>query len=102
MELLEYIAGWELDYIISRGMPVTKMLLTKALDMDEKTYKKEIAKLKKEGLIRSVRFNAYADDEEIGGLIIRGWELTEKARNIDVVKRIEKKIEERIKQVFGV
>ena len=43
----------------------------------------------------------YDFDEDGSGLIIRGWELTEKARNLDMVKRIEKEIEERIEQVFG-
>jgi len=43
----------------------------------------------------------YDFDEDGPGLIIRGWKLTEKARNLDMVKRIEKEIEERIEQVFG-
>ena len=80
-------------------MPAIKNLITKQLKMDDKTYRKEIAKLKKEGLIRSTMVFDY--DEDGSGLIIRGWELTEKARNLDMVKRIEKEIEERIEQVFG-
>ena len=99
MELLECIASWELDYIRSFGMPATRELITKQLGMDGKTYRKEIAKLKKEGLIRSDM--VYDFDEDGSGLIIRGWELTEKARNLESVKRIEKEIEERIEQVFG-
>ncbi|WP_423983905.1 hypothetical protein [Granulicatella adiacens] len=99
MELLECIASWELDYMRSFGMPAIKNLITKQLKMDDKTYRKEITKLKKEGLIRSTMVFDYDEDE--GGLIIRGWELTEKARNLEMVKRIEEEIEERIKQVFG-
>lgn len=99
MELLECIASWKLDYMRSFGMPAIKNLITKQLKMDDKTYRKEIAKLKKEGLIRSTMVFDYDEDE--GGLIIRGWELTEKARNLEMVKRIEEEIEERIKQVFG-
>lgn len=99
MELLECIANWELDYMRSFGMPVTKMLITKQLGIDGKTYRKEIAKLKKEGLISSTMVYVY--DEDGPGLIIRGWELTEKARNLEMVKRIEKEIEERIEQCFG-
>ena len=99
MGLLECIASWEFDYMRSFGMPAIKNLITKQLEMDEKTYRKEIAKLKKEGLIRSTMVYDY--DEDDGGLIIRGWELTEKARNLEIVKRIEKEIEERIERVFG-
>lgn len=99
MELLEFIANWELDYIVSAGMPATKMLITKRLGMDGKTYRKEIAKLKKEGLIRSCM--VYICEEDGGGLIIRGWELTEKARELEMAKRIEKEIEERIERFFG-
>lgn len=98
-ELLECIASWELDYIVSCGMPATRMLITERLGMDGKTYRKEIAKLKKDGLIRSD--SVYIYDEDGDGLIVRGWELTEKARNLEIVKRIEKEIEERIEQVFG-
>ena len=29
MELLEFIADWNLDYIVSGGMPATRMLITK-------------------------------------------------------------------------
>lgn len=99
MELLECIADWELDYMRSFGMPATKMLITKQLGIDGKTYRKEIAKLKKEGLIRSDMVYVY--DEDWHGLIIRGWELTEKARELETVKRIEKEIEKRIERVFG-
>ena len=77
------------------------MLITKKLGMDGKTYRKEIAKLKKEGLIKATRFNIGNYFEEGSGLDIVGWELTEKARNLEMVKRIEKEIEERIKQCFG-
>lgn len=98
-ELLECIASWELDYIVSCGMPATRMLITERLGMDGKTYRKEIAKLKKDGLIRSD--SVYIYDEDGDGLIVRGWELTEKTRNLEIVKRIEKEIEERIEQVFG-
>lgn len=100
-ELLEFIADWELDYIVSGGMPVTRMLITERLGMDGKTYRKEIGKLKKEGLIKATRFNISNYFEEGSGLAIVGWELTEKARNLEMVKQIEKEIEERIKQVFG-
>lgn len=99
MELLGCIASWELDYMRSFGMPAIKNLITKQLKMDDKTYRKEIAKLKKEGLIRSTMVFDYDEDE--GGLIIRGWELTEKACNLEMIKRIEKEIEERIEQCFG-
>ena len=99
MELLECIAKWKLDYMRSGGMPATKMLITKQLGMDGKTYRKEIAKLKKEGLIRSDM--VYDFDEDGSGLIIRGWELTEKARNLEIVKRIGNEIEERIERFFG-
>ena len=99
MELLECIANWELDYMRSFGMPATRELITKQLGTDGKTYRKEIAKLKKEGLIRSTMVYDY--DEDGPGLIIRGWELTEKARNLEMVKRIEKEIEERIEKYFG-
>lgn len=100
MELLDYIAGWELDYIISRGMPATKMLITTVLEMDDKTYRKEINKLKKKGLIKATRANLYSWWEESTGLPVCGWELTEKARELESVKRIEKEIEERIERVF--
>ena len=98
MELLECIASWELDYLRSCGMPATRELITRQLGMDGKTYRKEIAKLKKEGLIRS--YMVYDFYEDGPGLIIRGWELTEKARNLEIVKRIEKEIEEGIEQFF--
>lgn len=99
MELLECIANWELDYMRAFGMPATRELITRQLEIDGKTYRKEIAKLKKEGLISSTMVYDY--DEDGPGLIIRGWELTEKARNLEIVKRIEKEIEERIERVFG-
>lgn len=101
MELLEFIANWNLDYVRSGGMPATKMLITEKLGMDGKTYRKEIAKLKKAGLIRPVR--VYFSDwyEEGVGLNVRGWELTEKARESVLIKRIRKEIEERMEQVFG-
>ena len=101
MELLEFIASWDLDYIVSGGMPATRMLITERLGMDGKTYRKEIGKLKKEGLIKVTRFNIGNYFEEGSGLDIVGWELTEKARELESVKRIEKEIEERIEQVFG-
>lgn len=99
MELLECIANWKLDYMISFGIPATRELITRQLEIDDKTYRKEIAKLKKEGLISSTM--VYDCDEDGTCLIIRGWELTEKARELDIVKRIEKEIEERIERVFG-
>lgn len=98
-ELLECIASWELDYIRSCGMPATRKLITKQLGMDGKTYRKGIAKLKKEGLIRSDM--VYDFDEDGSGLIIRGWELTEKARNLEMVKRIEKEVEDRVNFFMG-
>lgn len=98
-ELLECIASWELDYIVSGGMPATRKAITEQLGTDGKTYRKEIAKLKKEGLIRSCMVYICNEDECV--LIVSGWELTEKARNLEIVKRIEKEIEERIEQVFG-
>lgn len=101
MELLEFIANWNLDYVRSGGMPATKMLITEKLGMDGKTYRKEIAKLKKAGIIRAVRVYFYDWYEEGVGLNVRGWELTEKARESVLIKRIEKEIEERIKQCFG-
>lgn len=98
-ELLECIASWELDYIVSCGMPATRMLITERLGMDGKTYRKEIAKLKKEGLIRSCM--VYICNEDECGLIVRGWELTEKARNLEIVKRIEKEVEDRVNFFMG-
>lgn len=102
MELLEFIASWGLDYIVSGGMPVTRMIITEHIGMDGKTYRKEIRKLKKEGLIRTTRVSIDNYFEEGSGLDIVGWELTEKARELESVKRIEKEIEERIEQVFGI
>lgn len=99
MELLECIASWNIDFIRSGGMPATRKMITEQLGMDGKTYRKEIAKLKKEGLIKSTMVYDYYEDDY--GLIIRGWELTEKARNLEIVKRIEEEIEERIERVFG-
>lgn len=101
MGLLECIANWELDYMRSFGMPATRKMITEQLGMDGKTYRKEIAKLKKEGLIKPCRVYMCDWYEEGVGLTVCGWELTEKARNLEMVKRIEKEIEERIKQVFG-
>lgn len=100
MELLKCIADWELDYIRSGGTAITREVITQQLGMDGKTYRKEIAKLKKEGLIRANR--TYLEDwyEDGAGLTICGWELTEKARNLEIVKRIEKEIEERIERFF--
>ena len=100
MELLECIADWELDYMRSFGMPATKMLITKQLGIDGKTYRKEIAKLKKEGLIRPCRVYMCDWYEEGVGLTVCGWELTEKARELEIVKRIKKEIEDRMKRVF--
>ena len=99
--MLEFIASWELDYIVSGGIPVTRMIITEHTGMDGKTYRKEIRKLKKEGLIRAERVYFRDWYEEGVGLNVRGWALTEKARKLESVKRIEKEIEERIKQVFG-
>lgn len=99
MELLECIASWNIDFIRSGGMPATRKMITEQLGMDGKTYRKEIDKLKKEGLIRSTMVYDY--DEDDGGLIIRGWKLTEKARDLEIVKRIKKEIEDRMKRVFG-
>lgn len=101
MELLECIADWELDYIISGGMPATREVITKQLGMDGKTYRKEIAKLKKEGLIRPCRVYMCDWYEEGVGLTVCGWKLTGKARNLEIVKRIEKEIEERIEKYLG-
>ena len=100
-ELLEFIASWTLDYTKSGGEAITREVITQQLGMDGKTYRKEIAKLKKEGLIRANR--TYFEDwyEDGAGLTVCGWELTEKARELEIVKRIEKEIKERIEQVFG-
>lgn len=38
--------------------------------------------------------------EEGVGLTICGWELTEKARELEIVKRIRKEIEDRMKQII--
>lgn len=100
-ELLEFIASWELDYIVSGGLPATRMIITEHIGTDGKTYRKEIRKLKKEGLIRAVRVNIGDYFEEGSGLDIVGWELTEKARNLEMMKRIKKEVEDRIEQVFG-
>lgn len=100
-ELLEFIASWELDYIRSGGMPVTRKVITEQLGTDGKTYRKEIARLKKEGLIRPCRVYMCDWYEEGVGLTVCGWELTEKARDLEMMKRIKKEVEDRIEQVFG-
>lgn len=100
-ELLEFIASWELDYIWSGGMPVTRKAITEQLGTDGKTYRKEIARLKKEGLIRPCRVYMCDWYEEGVGLTVCGWKLTEKARDLEMMKRIKKEVEDRIEQVFG-
>ena len=100
MELLECIASWDIDFIRSGGMPATRKMITEQLGMDGKTYRKEIAKLKKEGLIRPCRVYMCDWYEEGVGLTVCGWELTEKARELEIVKRIKKEIEDRMKRVF--
>ena len=100
MELLEFIASWQLDYIVSGGMPVTRKMITEQLGMDGKTYRKEIAKLKKEGLIKPCRVYMCDWYEEGVGLTVCGWELTEKASELEIVKRIKKEIEDRMERVF--
>lgn len=100
MELLEFIASWDIDFLRSGGMPATRKMITEQLGTDGKTYRKGIAKLKKEGLIKPCR--VYMSDwyEEGVGLTICGWELTEKARELEVVKRIRKEIEDRMEQII--
>ena len=83
MDLLEFIANEEFDFILSYGFPASKSIIMNSLKIDEKTYKREIRKLKKEGLIKST-YVIYEEDN----IFHWGWILTDKARELPSIKTI--------------
>ena len=83
MELLDFIAKEEFDFDLSYGFPVSKGVIMKSLGIDEKNYKREIKKLKKEGLIESSKVR-YEEDN----IYHWGWFLTEKARELPSIQAI--------------
>lgn len=83
MELLEFIAKEEFDFDLSYGFPVSKGIIMNSLKIDDKTYRKEIRKNKKEGLIQST-YVRYEEDN----IYHWGWILTEKARELPSIKAI--------------
>lgn len=94
MELLEYIAYCRLDYKPLAFLPVTKKQILKELNMNNKTYKNEIRKLKKEGLIK-IKIEwlpKVIEHEYINGLVCVGWTLTDNGLNHDRVKRVENEL----------
>ena len=98
MELLEFIAKEEFDFDLSYGFPVNKGIIMNSLKVDEKTYKREIKKLKKEGLIKSSKVR-YEEDN----IYHWGWFLTEKARELPNIQAIRNTLNqkwiERIKMI---
>lgn len=98
MELLEFIAKEEFDFDLSYGFPASKSIIMNSLKIDEKTYKREMKKLKKEGLIKST-YVIYEEDN----IFHWGWILTEKARELPSIKAIRntlnQKWNERIKTI---
>lgn len=83
MNLLEFIANKEFDYILSFGFPISKSIIMSSLKIDEQTYRKEIRKLKREGLIQST-YVRYEEDN----IFHWGWRTTEKARELPSIKAI--------------
>ncbi len=90
MNILEFIASEEFDYILSYGFPVSKSIIMSSLKIDEKTYKREIRKLKKEGLIQSRYFRCEEDN-----IFHWGWRTTEKARELPNIKKIRNELDQK-------
>ena len=90
MDILEFIANEEFDYIMSYGFPVSKSIIMSSLKIDEKTYKREIRKLKKEGLIQS-SYVRYEEDN----IYHWGWFTTDKARELPNIKKIKNELEQK-------
>lgn len=90
MDILEFIANEEFDYIVSYGFPVSKSIIMSSLKIDEKTYKREIRKLKKEGLIQS-SYVRYEEDN----IYHWGWFTTDKARELPNIKKIKNELEQK-------
>lgn len=89
MKVLEYIARRQLSYTISSYYPVSKKEICKELFMDDKTYRREIKKLKKERLIKRKWVLMDYKDAWTDSRLCIGWKLTNKALNLENVKRIE-------------
>ena len=90
MDILEFIANEEFDYIMSYGFPVSKSIIMSSLKIDEKTYKREIRKLKKEGLIQS-NYVRYEEDN----IYHWGWFTTDKAKELPNIKKIKNELEQK-------
>lgn len=90
MNILEFIASEEFDYIISFGFPISKSIIMSSLKIDEKTYKREIRKLKKEGLIQS-SYVRYEEDN----IYHWGWFTTDKAKELPNIKKIKNELEQK-------
>lgn len=90
MNILEFIASEEFDYILSFGFPIPKSIIMSSLKIDEQTYQKEIRKLKKEGLIQS-SYVRYEEDN----IYHWGWFITEKARELPNIKKIKNELEQK-------
>ena len=71
MNILEFIARKEFDYILSFGFPIPKSIIMSSFKIDEQTYQKEIRKLKKEGLIQST-YVRYEEDNISLGMVYYG------------------------------
>lgn len=90
MNILEFIASEEFDYIMSFGFPISKSIIMSSLKIDEKTYKREIRKLKKEGLIQS-SYVRYEEDN----IYHWGWFTTDKAKELTNIKKIKNELEQK-------
>ncbi len=90
MNILEFIAKKEFDYILSFGFPIPKSIIMSSFKIDEQTYQKEIRKLKKEGLIQST-YVRYEEDN----IYHWGWFTTEKARELPNIKKIRNELNQR-------
>ena len=90
MNLLEFIANKEFDYILSFGFPIPKSIIISSLKIDEQTYQKEIRKLKREGLIQST-YVRYEEDN----IFHWGWRTTEKARELPNIKKIRNELNQK-------
>lgn len=90
MDILEFIANEEFDYIMSYGFPISKSIIMSSLKIDEKTYKREIRKLKKEGLIQS-NYVRYEEDN----IYHWGWFTTDKAKELPNIKKIKNELEQK-------
>lgn len=90
MNILEFIARKEFDYILSFGFPIPKSIIMSSFNIDEQTYQKEIRKLKNEGLIHST-YVIYEEDN----IYHWGWFTTEKARELPNIKKIRNELNQR-------